>query len=103
MKYSTLSAFDRDYSKLPAEHQTTFRKILREHFLPAITAGSFTGTPPWPTRLRVHRLGGTAIYSITWNFTGPDGRATFHLETDKDGDPVLVWRRIGTHDIYDRP
>lgn len=103
MKYSTLSSFDRDYSRLPREHRQMFGKILREHFLPAIEAGSFTGTPPWPTRLRVHRLADTAIYSITWSFTGPDGRATFHLETGDDGAPVLVWRRIGTHEIYDRP
>lgn len=103
MKYSTLSAFDRDYARLPREHRDMFRTILRDHFLPAINDGAFTGTPPWPTRLRVHRLTDTAIYSITWNFTGPDGRATFHLDTGEDGEPVLVWRRIGTHDIYNRP
>ena len=75
-------------------------KVLREHFLPAIDSGSFTGVPPWPKRLRVHQLVG-GVYSITWNFTGPDGRATFDL--DQTGDTVLVWRRIGTHDIYDHP
>jgi hypothetical protein len=48
----------------------------------------------------VHQLVG-GVYSITWNFTGPDGRATFGL--DQTGDTVLVWRRIGTHTIYDRP
>ncbi|MBE1603962.1 hypothetical protein [Actinopolymorpha pittospori] len=89
--------------KLPGEHQRAFQSILREHFLPAIAAGSFTGNPPWPTRLRVHRLTRAAIYSITWSFAGPDGRATFHLETGADGAAILVWRRIGTHAIYDRP
>jgi hypothetical protein len=49
-----------------------FLKVLREYFLPAIDAGSFTG---------------------------PDGRATFHLDRDETGHTVLVWRRIGTHDI----
>ncbi len=81
-----------------------FMKVLREHFLPAIAAGSFTGEPPWPSRLRIHRLVNRShIYSLTWSFTGPDGRATFHLETGADGEPLLVWRRIGSHQIYDSP
>jgi mRNA-degrading endonuclease YafQ of YafQ-DinJ toxin-antitoxin module len=102
VKYRTTGSFDRDFARLPTEHQQMFLKVLREHFLPAIGAGSFTGVPPWPKRLRVHQLVG-GVYSITWNFTGPDGRATFGLDRDQNGDTVLVWRRIGTHDIYDRP
>lgn len=103
MRFRTLASFDRDFARLAREHQQLFRTVLREHLLPAIDAGSFTGTPPWPQRLRVHRLTGTAIYSIIWSFSSPDGRATFHLERAVDGDPLLVWRRIGTHAIYDRP
>jgi mRNA-degrading endonuclease YafQ of YafQ-DinJ toxin-antitoxin module len=102
VKYRTTGSFDRDFARLPTEHQQMFLKVLREHILPAIDAGSFTGVPPWPKRLRVHQLVG-GVYSITWNFTGPDGRATFGLDRDQTGDTVLVWRRIGTHDIYDRP
>lgn len=103
MKYRTYSSFDLDYGRLPREHRQMFRKAIQERLLPAIAAGSFTGFPPWPARLRVHQLAGGAIYSITWSFTGPDGRATFHLEQDDAGEPVLAWRRIGTHDIYRRP
>lgn len=102
MRFRTLTSFDRDLARLPREHPQWFREVLRAHLLPAIDAGSFTGTPPWPQRLRVHRLTGTAIYSITWSFTSPDGRATFHLERAQDGQPLLVWRRIGTHSIYHR-
>jgi mRNA-degrading endonuclease YafQ of YafQ-DinJ toxin-antitoxin module len=102
VKYRTTGSFDRDFARLPTEHQQMLLKVLREHFLPAIDAGSFTGVPPWPKRLRVHQLVGS-VYSITWNFTGPDGRATFGLDRDQTGDTVLVWRQIGTHDIYDRP
>lgn len=102
MKYRTTGAFDRDFARLPTEHQQMFLKVLRVHFLPAIDAGRFSGVPPWPKRLRVHQLVGS-VYSITWNFTGPDGRATFHLDHDETGHTVLVWRRIGTHTIYDRP
>jgi hypothetical protein len=101
VKYRTAGAFDRDLAGLPAEHRALFLSVLRDHFLPAIAAGAFTGTPPWPKRLRVHQLAG-GVYSITWSFSGPDGRATFHLEREDD-ETILVWRRIGTHDIYDRP
>jgi len=83
-----------------------FPQILREFFLPAIEAGSFSGTPPWPKRLRIHRISNTEIYSLTWNFASPDGQATFHLDKlDKmdEGEPLLVWRRIGDHAIYKNP
>lgn len=103
MKYRTAAAFDRDFARLPVQHQQMFRTAVRDHLLPAIDAGSFTGDPPWPTRLRIHQLHGTDVYSLTWSFASPDGRATFHLTTDDAGDRVLVWRRTGTHRIYDRP
>lgn len=103
MKFRTLASFDRDLARLPKEHPQAFLNILRKHFLPAVADGGFSGDPPWPTRLRVHRLAETAIYSITWSFTSPDGRATFHLDTADDGSSVLVWRRIGNHEIYRRP
>lgn len=80
-----------------------FLRSLREHFLPAIAAGAFSGSPPWPRRLRIHRLTDSGIYSLMWNFSSPDGRATFHLEHTEDGEPLLVWRRIGDHSIYQRP
>lgn len=103
MRFRTLTSFDRDSTRLPGAHQQMFRTMLREHLLLAVDAGSFTGTPPWPQRLCVRRLAGTAIYSITWSIASPDGRATFHLERAADGHPVLVWRRIGTHSIDGRP
>ena len=80
-----------------------FLQILREFFLPGIEAGSFSGTPPWPKRLRIHRISNTEIYSLTWNFASPDGRATFHLDKMDEGEPLLVWRRIGEHAIYKNP
>jgi hypothetical protein len=70
---------------------------------PRAGAGSFSGAPGWPKRLRIHRLNNTEIYSLTWNFASPDGRATFHLDTMDDGEPLLVWRRIGDHVIYKNP
>jgi hypothetical protein len=103
VKYRTLESFRADFGRLPAPHRAMFLDLLRTHFLPAVAAGSFTGSPPWPKRLRVHRLSNSEIYSLTWNFSSPDGRATFHLDKVPDGEPILVWRRIGDHGIYRQP
>jgi len=103
VKYRSLESFRGDFSRLPAEHRAIFLSVLRTYFLPAIAAGSFGGTPPWPKRLRVHRLSNSEIYSLAWNFSSPDGRATFHLDKTSDGEPILVWRRIGDHGIYRQP
>ncbi|MBV9312211.1 MAG: hypothetical protein JO100_00445 [Pseudonocardia sp.] len=103
MKYRTASVFDRDFARLPPGHRAMFLTVLREHFLPAIAAGAFAGTPPWPRRLRLHRLTDSGIYSLTWNFSSPDGRATFHLERTAADEPLLVWRRVGDHTIYNHP
>jgi hypothetical protein len=103
VRYRTSSAFDRDFARLPAEHRRLFLSVLREHFLPAIAAGAFSGTPSWPRRLRIHRLTASSVYTLTWNVASPRGRGTFHLDKADDGEPVLVWRRIGDHDIYPDP
>lgn len=103
MRYRTTPRFDRDFSGLPPEHRRMFIETVRASFLPAVAAGSFSGSPEWPRRLRIHRIGDGAIYSLTWNFTSPDGRATFHLDRAAGGEPVLVWRRIGDHGIYEQP
>jgi hypothetical protein len=103
VKYRSLESFRNDFRRHQAEHQQMFLQVLREFFLPAIAAGSFSGDPGWPTRLRIHRLSNTEIYSLTWLFASPDGRATFHLDKMDDGETVLVWRRIGDHAIYKSP
>lgn len=103
MKYQRTASFIRDFGRLPAQHRRMFLEVVREHLLPAIEAGALAGQTPWPRRLRIHKLTDTAIYSLTWSFSSPDGRATFHLDRDEDGVPVLVWRRVGDHSIYDRP
>ncbi len=103
MRFRTYRSFDRDFSRLPSEHRKAFYEIVQRHFLPAIAAGSFTGQPPWPSRLRRHEVGDGSIYSLTWSFASPHGWATFHLEKDVEGGPLLVWRRIGNHSLYERP
>lgn len=41
------------------------------------------------------------VYELTW---APDGRATWSYGGEKfAGLPHIVWHRIGTHSILDRP
>ena len=48
---------------------------------------------------RVHKVEG--VWEITW---APDGRATFHYGPSiRPGDPHIIWRRIGGHEILDNP
>jgi hypothetical protein len=65
---------------------------------PALDAGAHRGTVPWPRALRIHRIG--VAYSMTWSFSGPDGRALFRL-AEVAGETVVVWLRVGNHGIYD--
>lgn len=59
--------------------------------------------PRWPASLRVKAVrGAPAVWEMTWSFSGPDGRATFDL-IEVDGEPAIRWRRVGGHEIFERP
>jgi hypothetical protein len=53
-------------------------------------------------RLRVKRVQGhPSVWEMTW---APDGRATFQYGDEViAGEPHVVWRRIGSHDIFRVP
>ena len=53
-------------------------------------------------QLRVKRVQGhPGVWEITW---AADGRATFSYGAEViPGHPHIIWRRIGTHDIFRRP
>ena len=52
--------------------------------------------------LRLKRVQG---HDGVWELTfAPDGRATFEYgEEVIPGEPHIIWRRIGTHEIFERP
>ncbi len=52
--------------------------------------------------LRVKRVKGTlGVFEMTW---AADGRATFSYGAPvTEGEPHVVWRRIGTHAIFREP
>jgi hypothetical protein len=45
--------------------------------------------------------GAEGIFELTW---APDGRATFQYGASiKAGEPHVIWRRVGSHDIFSTP
>ncbi|MFI9331663.1 hypothetical protein ACIGZJ_29500 [Kitasatospora sp. NPDC052868] len=52
--------------------------------------------------LRVKKMQGHPdVWELTW---APDGRATFSYATPvQEREPHIVWRRIGTHEVFQRP
>lgn len=99
MKYQTTAGFDLALAKLPREHRQMFAAVIRSHLIPALAAGAHRGDSPWPKRLRIHKIG--EVYSLTWSFASPDGRALFTIGRDSDGEPLLTWLAIGYHGIYE--
>ncbi|MFL6127887.1 MAG: hypothetical protein ACJ73E_02335 [Mycobacteriales bacterium] len=45
--------------------------------------------------------GWPGVRELTW---APDGRATIECGREqKPGEPHVVWRRVGTHDVFRQP
>jgi hypothetical protein len=93
--YSALERFLRDYDNLSAtDHRlfiTAVSKLVTDLRMGQLRAG-----------LRVNRVQNhPGVWEMTW---APDGRATFEYgEAVRKGEPHIVWRRIGTHDIFGAP
>lgn len=102
MRYRTTPAFDRDYRGLPPAHRAAFRAAASA-FNEAAERAARGEDRPWPNGLRVKRVRGTDdVWEMTWSMRDPDGRATWQWTT-VDGDPAVLWRRLGDHAIFDRP
>ncbi len=101
MKYRTTPAFDRDYRRLAAPHRAAFRTAVAQFNLCAEAAAAGRDNP-WAHGLRVKAVRGTArVWEMTWSMDDPDGRATWEW-VDIDGEPGVLWRRIGDHAIFRR-
>jgi hypothetical protein len=98
LRYQTTAGYDGALAKLPREHRQLFIDAVRGYLIPALAGGAHRGDAPWPKRLRIHKIG--EVYSLTWSFSGPDGRALFAIGLAADGEPLLTWLAIGYHDIY---
>lgn len=87
--------FSQDWERLSPEQRRRFRSAVR-HFVHDLSAGQFR------PGLRVKRVqGAQGVWEMTF---APDGRATWqHGDKVQPGVPHVVWRRIGTHDVFGKP
>lgn len=93
--FAQTDRFRRDFAKLTAAQKVAFRAAAAT-FVADLPSGSFR------PGLRVRGVQGAAgVFEMTW---ADDGRATFECGSAlREGETRVVWRRIGTHDIFTRP
>jgi hypothetical protein len=83
----------RDYHNLSAAEKEAFREAIKQ-FVEDLEAGR-----AFRKGLGVKGVkGAPGIFEMTW---ADDGRATFSYgDPVQEGEPHIVWRRVGTHDIF---
>ncbi len=93
--YDVLASFWRDWDDLARDEKQRSRRAV-EKFVADLSAGSFR------PGLRIKGLEVTdGIFEMTW---APDGRATFEFGDELHaGEPHIIWRRVGGHDIFVEP
>lgn len=89
------SSFWRDFARLSPEEQDAFRDAV-DKFVADLSNRRFR------KGLRVKGVeGAPGIYEMTW---AADGRATFSYGPEvHQGEPHIIWRRVGGHAIFGRP
>ncbi|MFB7030941.1 MULTISPECIES: hypothetical protein [Terrabacteria group] len=94
--YETLPRFTADLHRLTPAQRQRFRRAVLDAFVPDLRTGG-----RFHPGLRIKGVrSAPGIYELTW---APDGRATWSYGRARIGDRHIVWRRIGTHDIFARP
>jgi hypothetical protein len=93
--FAQTERFRRDFAALPAAQQVAFRAAAAR-FVADLPSGRFR------PGLRVKGIqGAPGVFEMTW---ADDGRATFEFGAAvREGETHIVWRRIGTHEIFTRP
>lgn len=103
MKHDETRQFVSNWRALTLVERARFLTVLHDDFQPACERFASDPSTPWPRSLRVKRVqGAPGIWEMTWSFTGPDGRATFEWILI-DGELAIRWRRIGGHEVFERP
>jgi hypothetical protein len=90
------ASFWRDWDQLSDQQKQQFLTALRKFIEDLEAGGAFR------RGLRVKAVERTpGVYELTW---AKDGRATFRFgQSVRPGHTHIRWRRIGTHEILDRP
>lgn len=95
--FAAADQFRKDLKKLDTAARTRFHDVIKNAFVPDLQAGK-----GFRKGLRVKHVAGTSgVWEMTW---AGDGRATFEYGPElRPGEPHVIWRRIGTHEIFKRP
>jgi hypothetical protein len=94
--YSWLARFGSDFDSLSESQQAAFLAAIDDFVADLSAARGFR------SGLRVKGVkGASGVFEMSW---APDGRATFEYgPAIVEGEPHIIWRRVGTHAIFDRP
>jgi hypothetical protein len=88
--------FMQEFKRLSAEQQQAFLDAVRRYIIAPLLSG---GQPPSNI---FHKMSGYDIYEFRWDKSGRF-RATCRLFVNTAGETEIEWRRIGGHEIYQRP
>lgn len=88
--------FLQDYARLSAKDRLLFAVAYKK------MVADLGAKRPLRKGLRIKGVQGhTGVYELTWS---GDGRATFEYGPEvRPGEAHIIWRRIGTHDIFQNP
>lgn len=94
--YAWLARFGADFDSLSPREQTAFLAAI-EAFVADLNAGG-----RFRASLRVKGVkGAPGVFEMTW---AADGRATFEYgRAIAEREPHIIWRRVGTHAVFDKP
>ncbi len=94
--YEATRRFERDFDRLTEEQKKAFRSAVGKFVEDIERRSGFRKS------LRVKGVeGAQGVFEMTWM---PNGRATFQYGAPiRPGEPHIVWRRCGTHDVFGAP
>jgi hypothetical protein len=100
--YEVTSSFERDLDALDDSDRKAFKKALTE-FIADLTAKEEGRATGFRRGLRVKPMrNADGIWEMTWSIK--NGRATFSYGREIEaGKMHVVWRRIGTHEVFRIP
>ena len=102
MKFELTAGFLGDRKRLDQSELEMIRARLPD-FVAACERYAADPSTKWPESLRVKSVeNAPGVLEVTFNFTGPDIRATFEW-TRIGGELAVRWRRIGGHKIFNAP
>lgn len=91
-----LARFGADFDRLSRAQQAAFLAAVAQFVEDLRKDGQIR------KGLRVKGVqGASGLFEMTW---ADDGRATFQYgDAVLEGEPHVIWRRVGTHDIFRQP